>query len=53
MSPAQLRMSGRWEDAIAYLTKPLAGELSEEARIDLLEAIIQSIYAANGLIRSP
>lgn len=44
-----LRMSGRWEDAINYLANLAAGDLSEDARIDLLEAIVQSIYAADNL----
>ncbi len=51
--PAQvghvLRMTGRWSDAINYLAPRLAEEPKEAARSSLLEAIVQSIYAADTL----
>jgi signal transduction histidine kinase len=51
--PAQvaqvLRLNGRWRDAIEYLAPQLTTTPVEEARVDLLEAIVQSIYAADDL----
>lgn len=44
-----LRMSGRWADAIDYLTHSPDRSVLDRARIDLLEAIVQSIYAADAL----
>lgn len=52
-TPAQvghvLRMTGRWQEAIAYLAPRVAQEPEAEARAHLLEAIVQSIYAADAL----
>jgi signal transduction histidine kinase len=47
-----LRMSGRWDEAIRYLSAELEREHDdavnvEESRTSLLEAIIQAIYAAD------
>jgi signal transduction histidine kinase len=47
-----LRMNGRWHEAITYLSTHGAGvspqpPVENGERADLLEAIIQSIYAAN------
>lgn len=46
-----LRMNGRWQEAIAFLSTqpgaPLRLPADNSGRSDLLEAIIQSIYAAN------
>lgn len=51
--PAQvghvLRMTGRWREAINYLGMRLAANPRPQARTDLLEAIIQSIYAVDDL----
>lgn len=43
-----LRMTGRWREAIAYLAPRLGTEPPNAARGGLLEAVIQSIYAADG-----
>lgn len=42
-----LRMSGRWKEAIGYLSVKLAQKPHERA--SLLEAIVQSIYASDDL----
>jgi signal transduction histidine kinase len=47
-----LRMNGRWQEAIQYLSAvveapPHAPEKVEAGHTDLLEAIVQSIYAAD------
>lgn len=42
-----LRMNGRWQEAIGYLSVTLAQ--SPRARASLLEAIVQSIYASDDL----
>jgi hypothetical protein len=42
-----LRMSGRWQEAIGYLSVELAQKPHERA--SLLEAIVQSIYASDDL----
>ncbi len=42
-----LRMTGRWQDAIHYLAPRLQHNRPGQARSDLLEAIVQSIYAAD------
>lgn len=42
-----LRMTGRWQDAISYLAPRLQHSRPGQARSDLLEAIVQSIYAAD------
>lgn len=42
-----LRMTGRWQDAIGYLAPRLQHNQPGQARSDLLEAIVQSIYAAD------
>ncbi|MGB2774226.1 MAG: GAF domain-containing protein [Anaerolineae bacterium] len=51
--PAQvghvLRMTGRWREAIEYLAWHLRADPQPQARADLLEAIIQSIYAVDDL----
>lgn len=51
--PAQvghvLRMTGRWSEAIEYLAWHLRADPQPQARDDLLEAIIQSIYAVDDL----
>lgn len=51
--PAQvaqvLRLNGRWREAIEYLSSQLAVEPASEGRVDLLEATVQSIYAADHL----
>ena len=44
-----LRMTGRWREAIEYLAPRLGIEPLNPVRGDLLEAVIQSIYAADGL----
>lgn len=44
-----LRMTGRWREAIDYLAPRLRVQPLSTARADLLEAIIQSIYAASSL----
>jgi signal transduction histidine kinase len=44
-----LRMAGRWRDAIEYLAPKLGQKPSAAERADLLEAIVQSIYAADTL----
>lgn len=44
-----LRMTGRWREAIDYLAPRLQSQPLGSARADLLEAIIQSIYAATGM----
>lgn len=52
-SPAQvghlLRISGRWEEAIGYLSNNLALAQTAQDRASLLEAIVQSIYASDDL----
>lgn len=42
-----LRIAGRWQEAIDYLSPRLAGVAGRSARPQLLEAIVQSIYAAD------
>jgi serine phosphatase RsbU (regulator of sigma subunit)/uncharacterized protein YigA (DUF484 family) len=42
-----LRIAGRWREAIEYLGPRLASESDRSARPQLLEAIVQSIYAAD------
>ncbi|WP_423222845.1 GAF domain-containing protein [Candidatus Amarolinea aalborgensis] len=53
LRPAQvghvLRMTGRWREAIEYLAWHLRADPQPQARADLLEAIIQSIYAVDDL----
>lgn len=44
-----LRMTGRWREAIDYLAPRLRSQPIHSARADLLEAIVQSIYAATGM----
>jgi signal transduction histidine kinase len=44
-----LRMNGRWREAIDYLAPRLTTETQSMIRADLLEAIVQSIYAADKL----
>ena len=44
-----LRMTGRWREAIDYLAPRLQSQPLSSARADLLEAIVQSIYAATGM----
>jgi len=45
-----LRMSGRWQEAIGYLSDNLAQ--TPHDRTNLLEAIVQSIYASDDLERA-
>lgn len=44
-----LRMNGRWSEAIQHLSSNLPKERSLRARSNLLEAIVQSIYASDDL----
>jgi signal transduction histidine kinase len=44
-----LRMNGRWRDAIGYLAPLVTVGAQPDARTDLLEAIVQSIYASDRL----
>lgn len=44
-----LRMKGRWSEAIEHLAPRLLNDPQHAGRPDLLEAIIQSIYAADDL----
>jgi signal transduction histidine kinase len=44
-----LRMAGRWREAIDHLSPVLGQVPSTQERADLLEAIVQSIYAADSL----
>jgi signal transduction histidine kinase len=44
-----LRMAGRWREAIDYLAPELGKKPNTAGRADLLEAIVQSIYAADNL----
>lgn len=52
-TPAQvghvLRMTGRWHEAIEYLAPRIGAQAETETRAHLLEAIVQSIYAADSL----
>jgi signal transduction histidine kinase len=44
-----LRMNGRWREAIDYLSPRLTSDALPPGRADLLEAIVQSIYATDRL----
>ncbi len=52
-APAQvghvLRMNGRWKEAIDFLSDNLAAVHTARDRADLLEAIVESIYASDDL----